>query len=482
MNAIDQRRGMRGSILPTAAALAAGAAISAASPAFAQDMQRMPGMQHGQAPAGQPNTPSPQQPSAQGDDQHGAGSGEGAIPDMPMNMPGMEMTPGMAAMAGSLGRYSMMRDASGTAWQPDSTPMEGLHWEAGGWTGMVHGFADLVYDHQGGPRGDNQTFSESMLMIMGQRAAGPGTLSLRSMLSLDPSMGKRGYPLLLQTGETANGRDLLIDRQHPHDLFMELSATYSVPVGHASSAFLYVAYPGEPALGPVTFMHRFSGMGSPAAPISHHWLDSTHITYGVVTTGVVHGAWKLEGSAFTGREPDQFRWDFDPIRLDSYSGRLSWNPTSNWAFQASYGFLKSPEQLEPDVNQHRVTASATYNHTLSNGNWQTTLAWGRNNNAPGHRLNAVLLESAAAWGRHTIFGRAETAQKDELFEAPAPLAGRVFRVSEVSLGYVYDIPVAHHLALGVGGVGTVDVVPSAIKPAYGGGPTSFMGFLRVKIR
>ena len=449
-----------------APAVVVGAAlVTLAHGARAQDMQTMPGMQHGQTPPARPAA-APAQATESATPEESEGGAE----------------PGMTMMAGALARYLMMRDASGTAWQPDSTPMEGMNWQSGGWTGMIHGYADLIYDHQGGPRGGSKTFSESMLMVMAQHAAGSGTLTLRTMLSLDPAMGKAGYPLLLQTGETANGVDPLVDRQHPHDLFMELAGAYSLPVGTASSAFVYVGYPGEPALGPATFMHRFSGMNEPSAPITHHWLDSTHITYGVVTGGFVHGAWKIEGSAFNGREPDQFRWNFDPFRLNSWSGRISWNPTPNWALQTSYGYIKSPEQLEPNVNQHRVTASATYNTALAGGNWQTTFAWGRNYNHPGHTLDAFLLESAFNRGRSTVFARAETAQKDELFEAPSPLAGRTFGASEVTLGYVYDIPVAKHLALGVGAEGSVNVVPSAIKPAYGGSPTSYMPFVRLKIR
>ncbi|MGH7024698.1 MAG: hypothetical protein ACREEB_14070, partial [Caulobacteraceae bacterium] len=336
--------------------------------------------------------------------------------------------------------------------------------------------------HQGGPRGGTKTFSESMLMVMAQHTLGPGSLTLRSMLSLEPAMGADGYPLLLQTGETANGVTPLIDRQHPHDLFMELAGVYSLPVGQGSSAFLYVGYPGEPALGPVTFMHRFSGMDDPAAPITHHWLDSTHITYGVLTAGFVHGPFKIEGSVFNGREPDQYRWDFDRPRFDSYSGRISFNPTANWAFQVSYGFIESPEQLTPDVNQHRVTASATYNRPLPHGNWQTTFAWGRNYNNPGNVLDGFLLESAASLGRSTIFARAENVQKDELFAAPSPLTGLVFRVSELTLGYVYDIPVAKHLALGFGVQGSLNIVPSAIKSAYGDDPLGYMPFIRLKVR
>lgn len=410
--------------------------------------------------------------------------------DMP-GMAGMDMShmdmghgdmPGMTMMTGALGRYAMMRDASGTAWQPDSTPMLGASFASGGWTGMAHGQVDLVYDHQGGPRGASKTFSESMLMLMAQHAEGPGTLTLKTMLSLDPAMGSDGYPLLLQSGETADGVHPLVDRQHPHDLVMELSGTYSLPLGKETGAFLYVGYPGEPALGPVNFMHRFSGMDDPAAPITHHWLDSTHITYGVVTWGVVQGAWKLEGSAFNGREPDQHRWNFDAFRLDSWSGRVTWNPTPNWSLQTSYGFIKSPEQLEPGVDQHRITASATYNRPFAGGNWQTTLAWGRNYDSPGHALDGGLLESAVNRGRSTLFARVEDVQKDELFEPPSPLAGQVFRVAEASLGYVYNLPLTKHVALGLGAMGTVNFAPQAIRADYGGSPVGYMPFLRLSLR
>jgi hypothetical protein len=302
------------------------------------------------------------------------------------------------------------------------------------------------------------------------------------MVSLDPAMGPDGYPLLLQTGETANGVTPLIDRQHPHNLFMELAGVYALPVGAGSSVFVYAGYPGEPALGPVTFMHRLSGMDDPAAPITHHWLDSTHITFGVVTAGVVHGPWKLEGSVFNGREPDQNRWDFQPLRLDSWSTRLSYNPTQDWAFQVSYGALHSPEQLTPNVDQRRLTASATYNRPFKWGNWQTTLAWGLDDDRPGRSLAAWLAESAVSFGRSTLFARAETVRKDDLFIAPSPFAGDVFAVSETSLGYVYDLPVARHVALGFGGEATLNFVPEAIRPVYGGDPWGFMPFVRLKLR
>jgi hypothetical protein len=405
-------------------------------------------------------------------------------------MPGMDMgdmdMSGMdkgAMMKGALGAYPMTQDGSGTSWQPAATPMHGIMWSAGGWTGMAHGYADLVYDQQNGPRGASKTFSESMVMLAAQHPEGPGVLTLRTMLSLDPAMGPSGYPLILQTGETANGATPLVDRQHPHNLFMEMAGLYSLPVGARSSAFLYVADPGEPALGPETFMHRASGMDDPAAPITHHWLDSTHITFGVITTGLVHGPWKLEGSVFDGREPDQHRWGYDPLRLDSWSGRITFNPTPNWSFQASYGYLHSPEQLTPNVSQRRTTASAVYDLPFRGGNWQTTLAWGRDRDEPGRTLDGFLLETAATWGRQTIFARAETVTKDDLFFGASPLAGQAFHVSEASLGFVYDLPVARHVALGLGVQGAVNLVPATLKTAYGSeDPTGVMPFLRLKIR
>lgn len=386
-------------------------------------------------------------------------------------------------MRGALSNAPMSREASGTSWVPDSTPMEGWHGSSGEWTGMLHGYVDAVYNDQGGDRGDSQAYSQSMLMGMAQRPVGDnGTFGVRTMLSLDPLMGKSGYPLLLQTGETADGVDHLVDRQHPHDLFMELAATYSYRFTGDRSAFLYVGYPGEPALGPPTFMHRFSGQYIPEAPIDHHWLDSTHITFGVATTGYVWDDWKLEVSSFTGREPDQFRYNFDNPKFDSQSARLSWNPTDNWSLQVSRGHVESPEQLEPGMDVTRTTASAIYNLPLGDDNWATTVAWGRNDNNPGRTLDAWLVESAyQIEGTHTFFTRAERADKDELFEAPDPLAGRAFTVNKLSAGYLYQVPTTTHVKLGVGGLVSAYALPNALEPAYGDTPVSFLLFARASL-
>jgi uncharacterized cupredoxin-like copper-binding protein len=386
-----------------------------------------------------------------------------------------------ADMRATYGGYPVTRESSGTSWQPDASPHEGIHAMGGEWSTMTHGFANLIYDRQGGPRGDTKTFSTSMLMVMGQRELGEGTLGLRGMVSLDPLMGKRGYPLLLQTGETANGAPL-IDRQHPHDLFTELSTSYSRPLTDRSSVFAYAGLPGEPALGPPAFMHRFSGEDNPEAPISHHWLDSTHIAYGVVTLGYVFDNMKIESSAFRGREPNENRYDIETGKLDSASVRLSYNPTKDWALQASRGHLKSPEESHPDIDIDRTTVSAIYNRSFVAASWQTTFAWGRNAPSQGDATDALLLESAVRMGQtHTFFARAEHADKNELFTAGDPLADQTFRVGKLTLGYVYDFPSDGHYKIGIGGLVSRYSLPSALEPIYGN-PTSFMLFARVKLR
>jgi hypothetical protein len=394
------------------------------------------------------------------------------------SMAGMDM--GEMPMEGLLGRYPMTREASGTAWQPDAARHDGVHLMSGSWMLMLHGFADVTLDAQGGHRGDTKVFSSNMGMAMAQRPLGPGVLGLRAMLSLEPAtIGKEGYPLLLQTGETADGVTPLIDRQHPHDLFMELAGTY-----RAGPLFVYGGLPGEPALGPPAFMHRFSGANIPLAPITHHWLDSTHITYGVLTLGGVAGRFKAEASTFRGREPDQDRWGIETPKLDSHSFRVSANPGEHWSLQASWGKISSPEQLEPEVDQERITASAMVDGTTGDtGRWEATLAWGRNRNSPGHVLDAFTAEGALAWGgKHAVFARAERVQKDELIAEPDPRAGTPYTVGEATAGYRCDVLRREHFALGIGLAGTAAFVPEDLHADYGDTPLSGLLFLHAEIR
>jgi hypothetical protein len=382
-------------------------------------------------------------------------------------------------MLGVLGPYPIQREGSGTSWLPDATPHFGVHATYGEWQTMYHALFNLVYDHQGGPRGGDKTFVNGMFMGMAQRPLGEGTFGLRAMLSPDPFMGANGYPLIFATGETADGRTHLIDRQHPHDLFMELATTYSYAFNKNSSVYVYAGLPGEPALGPSAFMHRTSGMDIPEAPITHHWLDSTHITFGVVTAGVVLDTWKLEASAFKGREPNQYRYDVEAPKLDSYSARISWNPIRELSFQVSWGHLTSPEQLEPERNEDRFTMSAIYTQPFGNDNiWSTMVAWGRKMNKPGDTLDGFILETAAIFQKkYTLFARAERVQENELLDLePAP----IFTVNKLTVGGIYDFFRTDHAKFGIGGLVSFYGVPDGLKSVYGD-PTSAMGFVRLKI-
>ena len=349
---------------------------------------------------------------------------------------------------------------------------------AGGWMLMGHVMLFGVYDIQSGPRGDEKVFAEGMLMGAARRELSNGdTLNLRTMLSPDPLMGKSGYPELLAGGETANGVSPLIDRQHPHDLFAELSGSYAHRLDSDSSVFLYAGDPGEPALGPVAFPHRISSMDIPDAPITHHWLDSTHIAFGVLTAGLVDDDWKLEVSQFTGREPNQNRYDFDPIQLDSTSARASWNPDPHWSLQVSWGHLNSPEELTPQINENRTTASATYVTKLGDGSLAATFAWGLKQQSDGADLNGALLETEYRFDPWTFFARTEWEQNNEL-----DALQRTRSVAELTLGAIHDWPVAEHFKAGLGALYAFDFTPSDMAPPYGGNPHGLMAFVRLATR
>jgi hypothetical protein len=360
---------------------------------------------------------------------------------------------------------------------------EGISWTLGDWKLIAHGVLKGIYTNQGGPRGDELTFLSGDFGVMAQRQLGPGTLGLTAMLTPDPLMGKRGYPLLLQTGETADGRTPLVGRQHPHDFFMELSASYRLPLSQDSAVSAYFGWPGEPALGPPAPDHRFSGAEIPETPISHHWLDSTHVSFGVAILGYSWGNWRIEGSLFNGREPDQNRWNIESDKFDSTSIRLSFSPHENWAFQVSHGFLKEPRQLFPGIDTDRTTVSATYHVKSTDTEWATTFAWGRNVNDPGKTLDAFLLESTFKLrDTHTFFGRAERVEKDELFFGDHPLTGRAFTVNKLALGYIYDFPKWGHLQWGIGVSGSIHFLPSELEDIYTAFPLGGVVFLRAKIK
>jgi hypothetical protein len=373
------------------------------------------------------------------------------------------------------------REGSGTSWLPDDTPMYAVHGQAGSWTLMAHGNVFVQYLHESGDRGSSQGGSINWIMGTATRRLGTGRLGLRGMFSLEPAtIGGCGYPDLLASGEQCDGATIH-DRQHPHDLLMEAAGSYSVNLSPNSSVFVYAGLPGEPALGPNAYMHRLSGMDNPEAPLTHHWLDSTHISWGVVTGGFTWADLKLEASAFNGREPDEDRYNIEVRPFDSWAARVSYNLGVAWALQASYGYLASPEQLEPNVSVRRTTASASYNAPLALA-WQTTLAWGRNAPSSGPPSNGWLLESQVRLTpMHTVFARLERVGKDELFLPGSELFGRTFVVNKLTLGYICDFVHWGALNLGLGGLISTYSYPAELNASYGYRPTSFMVFARARL-
>lgn len=473
-------------------------AVALPLPAAAQSMPGMPGMEMPAKPAAKPRPKpvprrAPARPAPAPKPQPQAMPGmDMAAPQAPAPqaaMPGMDMTPPpapspafsapMPGMAMPMGDVAFAT-GSGTARLPGAEgTMHGLHLAAGDWMVMLHGYAWGNYTDQSGPRGDAQAFVTSMAMVEASRDWGQARLTLKSMLSLDPLMGKNGYPSLLATGETADGATPLVDRQHPHDLFMELSARIDVPLSNDVTAFVYGGPVAEPALGPSAFMHRRSARYLPLAPITHHWFDSTHITFGVVTAGLGAPRWQIEGSAFRGREPDRYRWDIETPSLDSWSVRVTWNPSPNWSAQVSYGRLESPEALEPGIDEARTTASVQY----ARGGFSAFAGFSAKNRVPGRTLTAWIGEASWDIGkRHSVFGRIESVANDELFPDHAdPFHNRPFRVTRGELGYAWRFRLFGPVEAAIGGSGFAVGKPRALDGAYGRSPAGWTGFVKLSL-
>ena len=364
------------------------------------------------------------------------------------------------------------RDGSGTAWLPETTPMYGLHARAGVWELMGHGnvFAQFLYEAAAEHRGSAQAGSINWVMGMARRPIGAGRFGLRTMLSLEPvTIPGCGYPDLLATGEFCDG-DSIHDRQHPHDLVMELAAEYERPLRGLLRWQVYGGLAGEPALGPVAFPHRLSAMPNPIAPTGHHWLDATHITYGVVTAGLFTSRWKAEASIFNGREPDENRWDLDLAALDSFSGRFSFAPSPALVVQVSAGHLNEAEKSfgpEPRVDVQRVTASATYHHRLRTASvWATTLGWGRNEES-GETTHSVMLESSLSLeDRDFWYGRMEVAGKPA-HDLHVHETNDVYTVGKLQGGYTRYLAPRHGLGVGFGAEVSAALVPEYLAPRYG---------------
>jgi len=391
------------------------------------------------------------------------------MPQMPgMNMPQMtDMNP--AAM-------SLMNLATGTSENPAAWKMPMLMAHLDSWNTMFMGNAFIVDTQQSGPRGGDKLYSPNIFMASAEHRAGAkGAFQADLMLSLDPATitGER-YPLLFQTGETAYGRPLY-DAQHPHNLIMALGFRYAYEISEKTTLNLYVAPVGDPALGPVAYPHRASAEELPEAPISHHLQDSTHISDDVITVGITYEKIKLEASGFHGAEPGENRWIIQQGRIDSWSTRLWYFPSKNWAAQFSVGRITHPEALEPG-DQIRSTGSVSY----TKGGWSSSVVWGRNHDtATGHDDNSYLAESVLPIGRNNFLtGRIELADKDELY---LPING-TFRIGAYTLGYTRDVNLFSHIQTGIGANFSSYSLPNSIKPYYGDHPVGGNIFIRLRLR
>jgi hypothetical protein len=459
------------------------AASPSASPEKMDPHMHTPGMQMPVPGA----TPSPGTPAQQMDTMPGMKTDA-------MNMGPLLVMNGddMAVRVGSseTNVTSMGAMGSGTSWQPSSGPMHMVYKQSGDWLLMFHYNLTAGVNRQGGPRGVTKVESGNWFMPMAYHKLGKGTVQLRGMFSFEPfTFPPGGSPLLFQTGETYKGQPL-IDRQHPHDLFMELSAQYTMPLGERGTWFAYLGYPGEPALGPVAFMHRMSASENPSATLAHHLQDSTHITFGLFTTGFTYRWLKLEGSIFNGREPDENRYDFDSHKWNSRSARLSIAPNRNWSLQASHGFLRSPEGQDPDTDIRRTTASVQYNRPLSHGNWASAFIWGRNhtsNPVEVHNLNGYTLESTINFiEKNYLYSRLELVDKNELLRAIDSARLGIsddhpsFRVGAFTFGGARDVVSNNKVSLALGSDLTFYSKPSVLDQLYGSHPVSWKLFMRLR--
>jgi hypothetical protein len=405
-------------------------------------------------------------------------------------MPGMTMSQHSAMKMGPENFLQKIQQhaGSGTSAEPNSTPLPMLMTTKGPWMLMFHSTVFLTDLQQSSSRGGDKFFSTNWFMGMAQRQAGPGSFTVRAMLSLEPAtVTERRYPLLFQQGETAFGVPIA-DGQHPHDFVMELAALYDLKLGEKSLFSFYFAPMGDPAIGPTAYAHRASASENPIATLGHHQEDSTHIADDVVTAGFTYAFARIEASGFHGREPDEFRWNIDQGKIDSWSTRFTIQPGKNWSGQYSYARIASPESLFPNEDQERMTASLMYNRPLHNGNWASTLLWGRTRSlSDNSAFNSYLLESTARFRtRNYVWTRIENVDRSNellLGENPLPPGFQerpIGRVQAYTFGYDHDIDLIPRVASAIGAQFTTYGVADVLKPIYGSHPVGFAIFARFR--
>lgn len=433
------------------------------------------------------------QQTSSGDKMQGMkmGSQSQGMPGMDQKqMPGMPMDQhaSMNMHPDNLIQEILHHATSGTSAEPNSTPTPMLMTMKRQWSLMFHANVFVADIQQSGARGADKFFSTNWFMGMAQRDVGPGVFTGRVMLSLEPAtISKRRYPLLFQQGETAFGVPI-VDGQHPHDFIMELAALYDLKLGAKSLLSFYFAPMGDPAMGPTAYPHRASAIENPVGALGHHQQDSTHIADDVVTVGLTYGMARIETSGFHGREPDEFRWNIDRGKIDSWSTRMTIQPGKNWSGQYSYARISSPEALFPSEDQERMSASIMYNRPFHDGNWANTALWGRTRSLEDNSVfNSYLFESTARFRtRNYAWTRIENVDRaNELLigERPLPRNFReqpIGRVQAYTFGYSHDFDVIPHVASAIGAQFTTYGVADVFKPVYGSHPIGVAVFVRFR--
>lgn len=364
------------------------------------------------------------------------------------------------------------RLGSGTSWQPDASPLYSVIPTVGRWGLMVHGNLYTGYNWYGSKRGGQRFMGRNTLMGSLFRTFKKSEVLLRLALSFEPlTIGSRGYPLILQTGQTRDGAERLHDRQYALDFFRELAVLYTWHVTPRWAASVYAAAAGEPAVGPNSFTQRVSASPDPIAPLGFQLQESSHSSFGVLTVGAFTRTLKLEASWFNGRVPGSRRYGIYIRKPDSYSVRVSWNPAPEWSGQVSYAFFEEPVPLEPKEQQHRLSGSVSHTMSFAGDLMVASTLSGamrvRSSIAGAALLGEIYLNLRT---HHAIYGRFEILQKSGIeleLSRPAEPTRELHAVGTLALGYVYYFGPFISLSPGLGVRGSVSPVARELERDYG---------------
>lgn len=411
--------------------------------------------------------------------------------DPPDPVMGQEPQEGSTAIATVVPPPAAAEDAQGHPAHDHAAMLAAQQKKARGWQTMLHGYAFVNVNRQGGPSGESDFESQNHMMASAWHPWLKGTFSLLGMFTIEPAtIDSKGSPELFQRGETYRGK-LLVDWQHPHELFAQLGAQWEKdlsPQSPGTTSFrVFAGLVGEPALGPTAFVHRLSASENPTAPLAHHNQDSTHISSDVVTAALTISRVTVEASAFNGKEPDSHRWDIDQGPIDSYSGRIWLRPMKGLSIQISAGRREEPEELE-EGDQTRQTASIEYERPTQRGFVAGTLAVGRNKLHGGTVEWGSTLEGTWKFlDANFLYSRIERVDRDlaELIlkeQRPESVPFVKTLVSAATLGYVRDFPLISKIETGAGADATIYNFTSRLDDVYGEHPVSVHAFLRLRFQ